>query len=104
MTGVSVYVTAGNTDEAINIARTLIHERLAACANILGEITSVYRWEDAVHEDPETAIILKSRRDLVGPLTERIKELHSYDCPCVTALDITGGNPEFLAWIETETD
>jgi periplasmic divalent cation tolerance protein len=56
-----------------------------------------------VQEDGETALILKTRSDLVERITQRVKELHSYDCPCVVALPIAGGNPDFLQWIAEET-
>jgi periplasmic divalent cation tolerance protein len=76
---------------------------LAACANVLPGVTSVFRWQGEVQEDGETALILKTRSELVEPLTKRVKELHSYDCPCVVALPIAGGNPDFLQWIADET-
>ena len=56
-----LYVTCGNNDEAKTIARTLVNEKLIACANILGKITSIYRWEGAVAEDDEVAVLLKTR-------------------------------------------
>ena len=103
MPAATVYVTAANMEEARSIARTMVNEKLAACANILGEISSVYVWQGDVQEDREMAIILKTRQDLVDALTSRIKEIHSYDCPCVTAHPVTGGNVEFLEWIASET-
>jgi periplasmic divalent cation tolerance protein len=63
----------------------------------------MYWWEGAVQEDAETVLILKTRRALVERAVERIKALHSYDCPCVVALAVAGGNPEFLDWIVKET-
>ena len=98
-----IYVTCETRDEAVHIAKTVVEERLAACANILGEITSVYWWEESIKESQEFAVTLKTQTDLVEKLTERIKTLHSYSCPCVVALPIEGGNSEFLDWIATET-
>lgn len=98
-----IYVTAANRDEALKLARTVVSERLAACANLLGPITSVYWWDGKLNEDEEVALVLKTRADLVEKLTARIRELHSYECPCVVALPIEGGNPAFLEWINTET-
>ncbi len=98
-----VYVTAASRDEALKIARAAVEERLAACANVFSPITSIYRWEGKIQEEGETSFILKTRADLVPALTERIKSLHSYSCPCVVALPITAGNPDFLAWIDAET-
>tara|TARA_Y100000589_G_C27173461_1_gene637732 strand:+ start:1198 stop:1566 length:369 start_codon:yes stop_codon:yes gene_type:complete len=103
MSVVTIYVTASTLDEAKNIARTIVGERLVACANILGHVSSVFHWDGAVQEETEVAMILKTRRDLVRAVTERIKEIHSYDCPCITAHDVVDGHGEFLSWILAET-
>ena len=98
-----VYVTAANEDEALRISRALVSERLAACANVLGGIQSVYWWDGKVCEGNEVALVLKTSADRKAELIERIKALHSYDCPCVVCLPITDGNPDFLRWIAAET-
>lgn len=98
-----VYVTAPNRDAALDLAKTLVGERLAACANVMDGVQSVYRWEGAVVQDAEAVLILKTQKRLVEQLTQRIQGLHSYTCPCVVALDIQGGNPDFLKWIVDET-
>lgn len=98
-----VYVTAGSAEEARTLARTVVGERLAACANILGPITSVYWWQGSLAEADETALVFKTTLALVDPLSARIRALHSYACPCVVALPIEAGNPDFLAWIAAET-
>ena len=99
-----LYVTCANAAEAKAIAHTLVADRLVACANILGPMTSVYRWEGAVTEDEEVAMILKTRRDMTVHVAERIKTMHSYDLPCVIGLPVQGGNPEFLAWLHRGVD
>ncbi len=98
-----LYVTAGSAEDARAIGRSLVEERLAACANVLDGMTSVYRWEGTVQEDREAVLIVKTRRSLVEEATARIKALHGYDCPCVVALPITGGNADFLDWLGAET-
>ncbi|SDG93480.1 divalent-cation tolerance protein CutA [Roseospirillum parvum] len=98
-----VYMTAGSHDEAKEVARTLVEERLAACVNILGAMTSVYRWQDRVTDGEEVALIAKTRQDLVERLTARLAEIHTYDCPCAITLPIEGGHPPFLDWIGEET-
>lgn len=98
-----IYVTAPNREAAMALARTLVGERLAACANVLGPITSMYWWDGKLNEDDEVALVLKTRAELVDALTARVRALHPYDCPCVVALPIDGGNPAFLAWIAAET-
>lgn len=103
MTAVLVYVTASSREEAEIIARSVVGDRLAACANILSDVTSYFWWEGGVQAEQEVSLILKSREHLVEPLTAKIKELHSYDCPCVVAVQISQGNPDFLEWIAAET-
>lgn len=103
MQPVFLYITAASTEEAATLARTLVEERLAACVNILGAIASFYWWEGAVQQGAETALIAKTRDDLIDAVTERIKSLHGYTCPCVVALPVAGGNEDFLAWIGEET-
>ncbi len=98
-----IYVTTSNRQEAINIARQLVKSRLAACANVLPDVTSIYRWQGALQEDSEAVLIVKTRRDLVDKVTAKVKELHSYDCPCVVSLRLEGGNEEYFEWITKET-
>ena len=103
MAAILVYVTCGDEDEARRIGRTLVEERLAACANVIGGMKSIYWWQGAVQEDGETILIAKTKQGLVDRLSARVKELHSYDVPCVVALQIAGGNSDFMQWIEDET-
>jgi periplasmic divalent cation tolerance protein len=98
-----VYVTASSRDEAVSIGRTIVGERLAACANVLDGMTSIYWWEQRLQEANEAVLILKTRNDLVERLTSRVRELHSYSCPCIVAMPITAGNPGYLDWIAGET-
>ena len=98
-----VYVTASDVEEAKRIARAVVEERLAACANIYPEIRSIYWWQGKVEESSEAALVLKTRKELVPKLIERVKQLHSYTVPCIIALPITEGNREFLEWIKSET-
>lgn len=98
-----IYITTDSREEATRIGNALVEERLAACANIIHPMTSVYWWEGKVQQGEETVLIAKTTDALVAALTERVIELHSYDCPCVAAVPIDGGNPGFLAWIGQET-
>jgi len=98
-----IYITAGSIEEARRIGKTLVEERLAACANLVDGMRSFYWWEGKVQEDQEVILIAKTRSDLVPAVVERVKALHSYECPCVLALPIDGGNPGFLDWIDQET-
>jgi len=98
-----LYVTAASRDEALSLGHALVEARLAACANVLDGMISVYRWQNEIREDREAVLILKTRADLADAATARLRELHSYDCPCVVRLPVEGGNPDFLAWIAAET-
>ena len=104
MTACFAYVTCDSEDEAQAIAGTIVEERLAACANVIPGMTSVYRWEGRIEQGAETVLIFKTQAALVERLTARVRSLHSYDCPCVVALPVAGGNPAFLDWIAAETD
>ncbi|HEX6141804.1 MAG TPA: divalent-cation tolerance protein CutA, partial [Geminicoccaceae bacterium] len=88
---------------ALRIGRALVEERLAACANVIDGMTSVYEWAGAVEQAEEAVLILKTRTDLVPRVVDRVRALHSYDIPCVVSLPIEAGNPDFLSWIATQT-
>jgi periplasmic divalent cation tolerance protein len=98
-----VVVTAADADWLAGFTRTLIGERLAACGHNLTGIRSIYRWEDAVHDESEARVALHTRRSLIPAIVARADELHPYDVPCVIALPLVGGNPAYLEWIGTET-
>ncbi len=100
---VLVYLIASNSDEAKMIAETIVSERLAACANILGDVSSIFSWNGNIQNEQETAVFLKTTVTQIPALSKRICELHSYDQPCVIALPIIGGSRDFLDWIKSET-
>lgn len=103
MTYYLVYMTAGTAEEARRIGAALVEERLAACANVIDGMRSIYRWEGKMQNDEEAVLIAKTREDLLDALTERVKALHSYEIPCVVGIPIVGGNADFLDWIGAET-
>ena len=97
-----VYMTAGNVDEASRIAKALVQQRLAACVNIIDGMRSVYEWKGTLQEEREVVMIAKTHADCFPDLVEVVKGMHSYDCPCIVGLDVSGGNDAFLAWITTQ--
>ncbi|MDB3954052.1 divalent-cation tolerance protein CutA [Alphaproteobacteria bacterium] len=103
MTASIVYVTAPNKNEALRIAQTLVEEHLVACVSMLPGTISIYRWNDCIQQSQEVSLFLKTSKDHIEAVTERVISLHSHDCPCVVNWSITGGNRGFLDWIETET-
>jgi len=100
---VTVYATFADADEAARIARTLVEERLAACANILGPIRSIYRWEGRIEDASEVAALFKTRADRADALIARLAELHSYEVAAAAVFPIANIHPPFGAWIEAET-
>lgn len=100
---VSIYVTCADSTQAQIIAEALVTEELVACVNILPEVLSIYRWQGRLERAAECAFIAKTRRSLAERVTARIKDLHSYDIPCVVAWPIVGGHAPYLDWIEAET-
>lgn len=99
-----IYATTGDAEEARRIGRSVVEERLAACANILPGATSIFRWKGQVEEAAEAALILKTSEEKLERLIARVKALHSYDCPCIEALPVVEGNRDFLAWVMRETE
>jgi periplasmic divalent cation tolerance protein len=103
MTFVLAYVTVGSPEEAQRLARTIVEERLAACANILAGMHSIYWWEGTVGEADETVVVFKTRAERFEALAARVEALHSYECPCVVALPVSAGLPAYLDWIAAES-
>ncbi|HXV24493.1 MAG TPA: divalent-cation tolerance protein CutA [Alphaproteobacteria bacterium] len=97
-----VEITAGSPVEAERIGRLLVEERLASCVNFIPGIRSIYRWKGRVEEASETLLLAKTVEAALPELIARVRALHSYECPCITALPIIGGNPDYLVWIEAE--
>ncbi len=103
MNPVFIYVTCADSAEAERIGRELVDARLAACANILPGMRSIYRWQGRVETAQETVLVLKSRQELFEQLAARVRASHSYTTPCIVALPIIAGDPTYLAWIMENT-
>jgi periplasmic divalent cation tolerance protein len=96
---VLAYITAKDKPQALSIGRALVEERLAACVNVIDNMTSIYRWEGEINEDSEAVLIAKTSAEKAEALTERVKQLHTYTCPCVALIPVIGGNPAYLEWL-----
>jgi len=94
-----VLCTCASPEEAGKIARTLVEKRLAACVNILPAVRSIYRWKDAIEDDPETLLLVKSSRALFNELRAEIEKLHSYEIPEAIAIPIVDGLERYLEWM-----
>jgi periplasmic divalent cation tolerance protein len=97
-----VYMTAASKEEAQKIAAALVTSKLAACVNILDNMNSIYVWNGKIQDDNEVVMIAKTTQANVPELTEKVKSLHSYDCPCIVALPVSSGHQPFLDWIANE--
>jgi len=97
-----VYMTTGGKDEAKKIGKELVTSRLAACVNILDNMNSFYLWEGEIQDDTEVVMIAKTTEDRVPELIEKVRSMHSYDCPCIVSLSVSSGNQPFLDWIAGE--
>jgi len=98
---VVVFVMVSDEKEATKIVRNLLKDRLIACANIVGPVSSLFWWKGKIDKANEFLVIMKSRKNLFKKLSERVKELHSYEVPEVIALPVIEGLPSYLNWLDT---
>ncbi|NIR87908.1 divalent-cation tolerance protein CutA [Candidatus Bathyarchaeota archaeon] len=96
---VVVFMTTSDKKEASKIVRCLLDERLIACANIVGPVSSLFWWEGKIDEASEFLVIMKSKKRLFKRLSERVKETHSYEVPEIIELPVTEGLPSYLEWL-----
>lgn len=101
---VVIFITASSRDEAEQICRALVEERLIACGNLIYPIRSIFRWKEEVCREEEVLLIAKSRQELLHRIVRRVRQLHSYEVPEVIALPIVGGSPAYLQWVDEEAD
>lgn len=94
-----VFATAATHEQAENIAQLLVTERLAACVTVVPEVRSCYRWQDQICKDQESLLIIKTRAALFARLSDRIRQVHSYEVPEILALPVTDGAPSYLQWL-----
>jgi periplasmic divalent cation tolerance protein len=97
------FSTAPDEAVAVQIARTLVDERLAACANLVPGVRSIYRYRDVVEDEREVLLVIKTRADRVDALAERLRALHPYDVPELVVLPTAGGLAPYLDWVRAET-
>lgn len=97
---VVVLCTVPDEDTAVDIARAVVRRRLAACANIVGGVRSIYRWKDKIEDGQERLLILKTRHDQFEALRDAVVEMHPYEAPELLALPVLAGNPAYLSWID----
>jgi periplasmic divalent cation tolerance protein len=98
-----VLITAASKEEASRIGTALVNEHIAACVNIVPQVSSLFFWEGKIQDESELLLIAKSRQPLLERLIARVKALHSYSVPEVIALPIIGGSSQYLSWLREST-
>lgn len=94
-----IFTTAGSAEEAQKIARYLVEHRIAACVNIIPQITSIYRWQGKIEEAREWLLLIKTTAQAFAQVRQAVSELHSYDLPECISVTIADGSANYLQWI-----
>ncbi len=102
-TFIQVMTATDKREDAERIARSLVERRLAGCVQIVGPVTSVYRWQGKIETAGEWLCLIKSRAELYGAIERAIAALHPYQVPEILALPVTAGSGAYLAWLRDET-
>jgi len=97
-----VFSSCDSEEQAGQIARALVEQRLAACVNILPGARSVYRWKGEIEDGAEWILIIKSRRELMDQLRVALGKIHAYEVPELLAVPVVDGSPAYLAWLDRE--
>jgi periplasmic divalent cation tolerance protein len=99
---IQVVTTVSREEDARQIARTLVEQRLAACVQIVGPITSIYRWQGAIETSQEWQCWAKSRRELYPRIEEAVRKVHPYEVPEILAVPVLAGSESYLKWVDGE--
>ena len=99
-----VYITASGVEESKKIAKTLLNERLVACANIILGMESIFWWEGSLEEGVESILLVKTRSELVDKVIDRVEEIHSYQTPCALEIQIKKGSQNYLDWLDNSLE
>jgi periplasmic divalent cation tolerance protein len=99
---IQVVTTTERREDADRIARMLVDERLAACVQVVGPISSTYRWQGTIETAQEWQCWVKSRRDLYGQIEQAIRRIHPYEVPEILAVPVLEGSASYLAWLDGE--
>ena len=94
-----VLTTCPDEPSAGRIARDLVESGLAACVSRVGPVHSTYRWQGAVHDEPEVLLVIKTVSTRYSELEMRLKSLHPYEVPEIIALPVTRGSADYLGWL-----
>lgn len=103
MPHVIVSTTLPDRESADDLARSLVHARLAACVSVGAPVTSIYHWRGAIETSIEVPVRIKTRAELLDALAAAIRARHPYELPEILAVPVCDGSDEYLAWIDAET-
>lgn len=95
-----VLSTCATEEEAERLARLLVGERLAACVSVVPSLRSYYRWKGAIESAGECLLVIKTSRELFGPMRAAVEKAHSYDLPEMLALPVVEGSARYLDWLQ----
>jgi periplasmic divalent cation tolerance protein len=101
-TFIQVMTTTDKREDAERIARSLVEMRLAACVQILGPMTSIYRWKGKIETAGEWLCLIKSREALYGAIEATIRSCHPYQTPEIISLPVAAGSRDYLEWLRCE--
>ena len=102
-TFVLTITTTASEEDAAAIGTTLVEERLAACATIVPQIRSIYRWKERICDETEAMLLIKTRTELFEAVRQRVKSLHRYEVPEITGIEISRSDSTYLDWIKDST-
>lgn len=97
-----ILITTSQDEESQLIARALLEQKIAACINIIPQISSLFWWKRKIEQERESMLVVKTRIKLIDEVVRLVKEVHSYEVPEIIALPVVGGNHDYLEWIDHE--
>lgn len=97
-----VWVTVPNEEVAVRVGRAVVEERLAACVTVIPGVRSIYRWQGAIHDEPELQLLIKTEARHLSALHSRVVALHGYEVPEFLALPVEVGSERYLNWIHEQ--
>jgi periplasmic divalent cation tolerance protein len=99
-----VFVTVSSQEEGERIGSSLVESKLAACVNVLPQVSSIFSWQGKIEKDGEVLLLIKTTRERMDDLAARIKEMHSYDLPEILAVPVFAGSRDYIDWVQQETN
>ena len=95
-----VFTTFAQESDAVRVVRALLEERLIACGNLVPSVRSLYHWKDAIADEREVLVMMKTRKQDWTALLSRLHELHPYETPECVAVRVAAGAPKYMEWLD----